>query len=68
MSCAPPLIPAPIQGKTRVLVTNQLQFVRDADLVVVLSGGVVSEMGSYTALMANGQGFAHMMAQAEVRC
>lgn len=54
------------QGKTRVLVTNQLQFVRAADLVVVLSGGSVAELGTYTALMASGQGFAQMMAQAEV--
>ena len=54
------------QGKTRILVTNQLQFVRSADIVVVMADGAVSEMGPYAKLMADNKGFSQMMAQAEV--
>ena len=36
-----------LKGKTRVLVTNQLQYVPATDLVVVLKEGRIVEMGSY---------------------
>lgn len=41
-----------LRGRTRLLVTNQLQYVPEADKVVVLKGGKVAEMGTYAALMA----------------
>ena len=36
-----------LKGKTRVLVTNQLQYVPSADLVVVLKEGRIVERGAY---------------------
>eukprot|EP00803_Ostreobium_quekettii_P010076 evm.model.scf_1807.1 EVM.evm.TU.scf_1807.1 scf_1807:280-13061(-) len=54
------------KGKTRVLVTNQLQYVSSADMVVFMSDGKVAEVGPYSELMAAGKGFARMMAEAQV--
>lgn len=55
-----------LNGKTRVLVTNQLQFVSSADLVVFMTDGEIAEMGSYSDLMAKNGAFAKMMAEAQV--
>lgn len=52
--------------KTVVLVTNQLQFVRPANLIVLMDKGRVVEAGSYDELVASGQAFAKLMASAEV--
>lgn len=41
-----------LRGRTRLLVTNQLQYVAEADKVVVLKGGKIAEAGTYAALMA----------------
>lgn len=54
------------RGATVVLSTNQLQFVRHADVVVFISGGVVEEEGAPAQLLAAGGGFASMMAEAAV--
>lgn len=55
-----------IKNKTRVLVTNQLQFVNAADVVVFMSDGEVAEMGGYSELIAKNGSFAKMMAEAQV--
>jgi hypothetical protein len=52
--------------KTRVLVTNQLQFVSAADTVIFMANGKVAEIGSYSQLMSRGDSFAQLMSQAEV--
>ncbi len=39
-------------GKTSVLISHRLNCVRDADLIVVLNGGTVTERGSHDELMA----------------
>lgn len=39
-------------GRTSVIVAHQLSQARDADLVVVLSDGVVAEAGTHTGLLA----------------
>jgi ATP-binding cassette, subfamily B, bacterial len=39
-------------GRTTVLISHRLNTVRDADLIMVLEGGVVSEQGSHHSLMA----------------
>ena len=41
-----------LKGKTRLLVTNQLQFLQYCDSIVALGGGQVIEQGSYNDLMA----------------
>lgn len=53
--------------RTRVLVTNQLQFTRHADMVVYMQDGRTQEVGTYEQLMSAGGGFAKLMAQTEAR-
>ena len=56
-----------LKSKTRVLITNQLQFVSGADHIICMSEGSIEEQGTYEQLVQAGQGFAQLMAQAEVR-
>lgn len=46
-----------LHGKTRILVTHQLQYLTKVDHIVVLSGGRISEQGSYDKLMKDGKEF-----------
>lgn len=55
-----------LAAKTRVLVTNQLQFVSAADTVIFMSGGQVAEIGTYAEMVAAGKQFTQLMSQAEV--
>jgi len=55
-----------LRNKTRVLVTNQLQFVSGANSVVFMQDGKIQEKGTYDELMKSGQGFAQLMSSAEV--
>jgi len=41
-------------GKTRILVTNQLQFLQYCDTLIALDQGVISEHGTYAELSQNG--------------
>ncbi len=56
-----------LRNKTRILVTNQLQFVSPADTAIFMCGGKIAEIGSYSSLMSRGKSFAQLMSQAEVR-
>ena len=49
-----------------MLVTNQLQFTKEADLIVYIADGKVEESGTYAELMAADAGYAKLMSQAEV--
>ena len=55
-----------LQGKTRLLVTNQLQYVSQADVCVLMSEGRLTEVGTYQQLLDKGGAFAQLMSQAEV--
>lgn len=55
-----------LSGKTRILVTNQLQYVSKADVCVFMSEGHLAEVGSYKELTSRGGSFAQLMRQAEV--
>lgn len=55
-----------LKDKTRILVTNQLQFVSPADIAIFMANGKIAEIGTYAELMANGDQFASLMSQAEV--
>ncbi|KAJ3384086.1 Multidrug resistance-associated protein 1, partial [Entophlyctis sp. JEL0112] len=50
-----------LQGKTRLLVTHQLHFVPQCDIVIVMKAGKISEYGSYAELMAAFGEFASLM-------
>ena len=56
-----------LKHMTRVLVTNQLQFVSGSDLVLHVADGRITEAGTYSELIQAGKGFAQLMKQAEVR-
>ena len=43
-----------LRGRTRVLVTNNIQLLPEVDSIVVMAGGTISETGTYGALMASG--------------
>ena len=55
-----------LRDKTRILVTNQLQFVNSADLIVHMSNGRIQERGTYEELLAKQGAFAQMMSGSEV--
>jgi ATP-binding cassette subfamily B protein len=48
------------QGRSSLLISHRLNAVRDADLVVVLDGGTVTESGTHDQLMALGGRYASM--------
>ncbi|XP_042554225.1 multidrug resistance-associated protein 1 isoform X2 [Dipodomys spectabilis] len=50
-----------LKNKTRLLVTHGLSYLPQADIVVVMSGGKVSEMGSYQELLARDGAFAEFL-------
>jgi ATP-binding cassette, subfamily B, bacterial len=47
-------------GRTSLLVSHRLGAVRDADLIVVLSGGLILEQGTHDELIAAGGEYAHL--------
>ncbi|KAK9802963.1 hypothetical protein WJX72_012534 [[Myrmecia] bisecta] len=55
-----------LKDTTRVLVTNQLQFVSAADLIIMMQDGRIAEMGTYQQLLEQDKAFAQLMSQAEV--
>mmetsp|Transcript_7887 Transcript_7887/g.22525 ORF Transcript_7887/g.22525 Transcript_7887/m.22525 type:complete len:1670 (-) Transcript_7887:66-5075(-) len=56
-----------LKRKTVVLVTNQLQFVDDADIILYMKDGKIAEKGTYEELMAlEGGLFAALMSEAKV--
>ncbi|MFI1869953.1 ABC transporter ATP-binding protein [Streptomyces jumonjinensis] len=48
------------EGRTSLLISHRLGAVRDADIIVVLSDGRVTERGGHTALMASGGEYARL--------
>eukprot|EP01128_Nolandella_sp_AFSM9_P006332 TRINITY_DN3225_c5_g1_i1.p1 TRINITY_DN3225_c5_g1~~TRINITY_DN3225_c5_g1_i1.p1 ORF type:complete len:1698 (-),score=443.16 TRINITY_DN3225_c5_g1_i1:254-4717(-) len=50
-----------LKGKTRVLVTHQLQYMKDCDQIIVLKKGKVTEIGTFKDLMKSGATFAKLI-------
>ncbi|XP_043087211.1 multidrug resistance-associated protein 1 isoform X2 [Puntigrus tetrazona] len=50
-----------LQGRTRVLVTHGLSFLPQADLILVMVEGEITEMGSYTELLGRQGAFAEFL-------
>ncbi|KAJ3211714.1 hypothetical protein HDU82_005093 [Entophlyctis luteolus] len=50
-----------LREKTRILVTHQLQYVRDADVVVLLENGQITAQGSYDHVMNSASTFSDIM-------
>eukprot|EP00262_Sarcandra_glabra_P011548 TRINITY_DN2799_c0_g1_i1.p1 TRINITY_DN2799_c0_g1~~TRINITY_DN2799_c0_g1_i1.p1 ORF type:complete len:1626 (+),score=287.39 TRINITY_DN2799_c0_g1_i1:361-5238(+) len=53
-----------LQGKTRVLVTNQLHFLPHVDRIILVHEGMVKEEGTYEELTNNGELFQKLMENA----
>ncbi|KAK9706981.1 hypothetical protein RND81_07G164900 [Saponaria officinalis] len=53
-----------LQGKTRVLVTNQLHFLPQVDKILLVSEGMVKEEGTFEELSENGSLFKKLMENA----
>lgn len=53
-----------LQGKTRVLVTNQLHFLPQVDKIILVSEGMVKEEGTFDELSKNGPLFKKLMENA----
>ncbi|XP_063479793.1 multidrug resistance-associated protein 1 isoform X10 [Symphalangus syndactylus] len=47
--------------KTRILVTHSMSYLPQVDVVIVMSGGKISEMGSYQELLARDGAFAEFL-------
>jgi len=52
-----------LKNKTVVLVTHQLQYLQEADEIVVLKQGKVEERGTFQHLIKNGMDFSSFLAQ-----
>ncbi|MFG1959414.1 ABC transporter ATP-binding protein [Nonomuraea sp. NPDC049028] len=50
-------------GRTSVVISHRLGAVRDADLIVVLADGVVTEEGTHAALLADGGTYARLFSR-----
>ena len=50
-----------LRGKVRVLVTHGLGFLPQCDLIVVVVGGRITEVGSYGTLIENNGAFAEFL-------
>ncbi|XP_056634445.1 ATP-binding cassette subfamily C member 4-like isoform X1 [Diorhabda sublineata] len=54
-----------LQQKTRILVTHQLQYLKKADLIVVVNNGVIEAQGSFDELLENTTEFAKLLVSAD---
>ncbi|KAI1287364.1 ATP-binding cassette sub-family C member 4 [Halotydeus destructor] len=52
-----------LSGKTRILVTHQIQFIRKADLILVLKDGATVALGNYDHLINSGIDFVSILKQ-----
>ncbi|XP_029434086.1 multidrug resistance-associated protein 1-like [Rhinatrema bivittatum] len=50
-----------LKGKTRVLVTHSLTVLPEADLIIVMEGGRVAQMGTYEELLHQQQNFKELL-------
>ena len=62
-----PLLAGILDSKTRVLVTHHLQYLPNADHVVVLDNGRVTGSGTYSELLASGIDFIGLLGDGNER-
>ena len=52
---------SPLSLQTRLLVTHAISYLPQMDVIIVMSGGKISEMGSYQELLARDGAFAEFL-------
>ncbi|XP_026844645.1 probable multidrug resistance-associated protein lethal(2)03659 [Drosophila persimilis] len=52
-----------LRQKLVILVTHQLQFLEQADLIVIMDKGKITAIGSYAEMLQSGQDFAQLLAE-----
>nr|AUO38741.1 ABCC3 protein [Spodoptera frugiperda] len=52
-----------LRGRTRILVTHQIHFLKAADFIVVLNEGRIENMGTFDELVSSGKEFSMMLSQ-----
>lgn len=52
-----------LRNTTRILVTHQLQFLRDVDQIIILKNGAIAAAGNFDTLSASGLDFATLLAR-----
>ncbi|KAI5634802.1 ABC transporter domain-containing protein [Phthorimaea operculella] len=50
-----------MRGRTRILVTHQIHFLKAADYIIVLNEGTIENMGTFDELISTGKEFATML-------
>lgn len=53
-----------LHGRTRVMVTNQLHFLRHVDYVLLIKDGAIAERGTFEELRSTGKEFQTLLEQA----
>ncbi|KAL0895660.1 hypothetical protein ABMA27_011740 [Loxostege sticticalis] len=54
-----------LRNTTRILVTHQLQFLRDVEQIIILKNGTIAAAGNFDTLSASGLDFASLLAREE---
>ncbi|KAL0112749.1 hypothetical protein PUN28_012191 [Cardiocondyla obscurior] len=57
-----------LKGKTRILVTHQLQYLQLADQIIVMSDGRIEQKGTFDQLQALGLDFMKLVKAADTKC
>ncbi|XP_077294803.1 putative multidrug resistance-associated protein lethal(2)03659 [Arctopsyche grandis] len=50
-----------LRGKTRILITHQLQYLNEVDHIVILKNGAIAAEGTFESLQASGLDFAELL-------
>ncbi|CAG2065020.1 unnamed protein product, partial [Timema podura] len=50
-----------LKKKTRVLVTHQLQYLKDADYIILINNGVIEMQGNFNELLASDVDYAQLL-------
>lgn len=54
-----------LSNKTRILVTHQVQYLKDADLIVILNNGQIENKGTFNELAVNKSSFSDILSNSQ---